>query len=420
MTKKITYNILAIVQGDPNVNAGARLRIYNWANDLHNYRKDIRVTLIVKPKKPDELRKKIISWANDSSVSTIKVALVQKNYSIYSIGLLIYLKLKNIAIIQDICDPPIKHFNPSPFTKSFFATQYLGFVTRYLVDGIVTSSSALKRSFDSSNTYVRYIPDCIDNYPAIFQDNPKINDIRNKKITRLNLLWFGGAARRDSDAGIEELYSAIGILNEISQHVEVHLTICTVLQKEHYDKFKTFKDTLLSTTITYIEWSLKSQSQCLNNCDFCFLPRLQSLSTFYKSPNRVILAKLHGKESITNFVTSEDYSNAGMINAGAFIDQMKSGNLYIKSRQTVQDSVPENWRKDSIIESWTQFIDEIAILSSKSSKKPRLNLSKYLLWATYYLIVAMPKLYELKIFLRKIYRRIKYKIQGGPVDLSKE
>ena len=54
MTKKSTYNILAIVQGDPNVNAGARLRIYNWANDLHNYRKDIRVTLIVKPKKPDE------------------------------------------------------------------------------------------------------------------------------------------------------------------------------------------------------------------------------------------------------------------------------------------------------------------------------------------------------------------------------
>ena len=41
MTKKSTYNILAIVQGDPNVNAGARLRIYNWANDLHNYRKDI-------------------------------------------------------------------------------------------------------------------------------------------------------------------------------------------------------------------------------------------------------------------------------------------------------------------------------------------------------------------------------------------
>ena len=420
MTKKSTYNILAIVQGNPNVNAGARLRIYNWANDLHNYRKDIRVTLIVKPKKPDELRKKIISWANNSSVSTIKVALIQKNYSIYSIGLLIYLKLKNIPIIQDICDPPIKHFNPSPFTKSFFATQYLGFVTRYLVDGIVTSSSALKRSFDSSNTYVRYIPDCIDNYPAIFQDNTKINDIRNKKITRLNLLWFGGAARRDSDAGIEELYSAIGILNEISQHVEVHLTICTVLQKEHYDKFKTFKDRLLSTTITYIEWSLKSQSQCLNNCDFCFLPRLQSLSTFYKSPNRVILAKLHGRESITNFITSEDYSNAGMINAGAFIDQIKSGNLYIKSRQTVQDSVPENWRKDSIIESWTQFIDEIAMLSSKSSKKTRLNLSKYLLWATYYLIVAMPKLYELKIFLRKIYRRIKYKIQGGPVDLSKE
>ena len=102
MTKKSTYSILAIVQGDPSVNAGARLRIYNWVNNLHNYRKDIRVTLIVKPKKPDELRKKIISWANHSSASTIKVALVQKNYSIYSIGLLIYLKLKNIAIVQDI------------------------------------------------------------------------------------------------------------------------------------------------------------------------------------------------------------------------------------------------------------------------------------------------------------------------------
>ena len=301
-------------------------------------------------------------------------------------------------------------------SQSLFFTQYLGF-TRYLVDGIVTSSSALKRSFDSSNTYVRYIPDCIDNYPAIFQDNPKINDIRNKKITRLNLLWFGGAARRDSDAGIEELYSAVGILNEISQHVEVHLTICTVLQKEHYDKFKTFKDRLLSTTITYIEWSLKSQSQCLNNCDFCFLPRLQSLSTFYKSPNRVILAKLHGKESITNFITSEDYSNAGMINAGAFIDQMKSGNLYIKSRQTVQDSVPKNWCKDSIIESWIQFINEI-VMSSNSLKKPRLNFSKYFLWTIYYLIVAMPKLYELKIYMRKIYRRIKYKIQA-PMDLQK-
>ena len=419
MTKKSTYNILAIVQGDPSVNAGARLRIYNWVNNLHNYRKDIRVTLIVKPKKPDELRKKIISWANHSSTSTIKVALVQKNYSIYSIGLLIYLKLKNIAIVQDICDPPIKHFNPNPFTKSFFATQYLGFVTKHLVNGIVTSSSALKRSFDTSDTYVKYIPDCIDNYPAIFEDNPKINDIRNKKITRLNLLWFGGAARRDSDAGIEELYSAVEILNEISQHVELHLTICTVLQKEHYGKFKTFKDRLLSTTITYIEWSLTSQSQCLNNCDFCFLPRLQSLSTFYKSPNRVILAKLHGKESITNFITSEDYSNAGMINASAFIDQIKSGNLYIKSRQTVQESVPKNWQKDSIIESWIQFINEV-VMSSKSSTKPRLNLSKYLLWTIYYLIVVIPKLYELKIFLRKIYRRIKYKIQGGPVDLSRE
>ena len=87
MTKKSTYNILAIVQGDPNVNAGARLRIYNWVSGLHNYKKDISVTLIVKPKNPDDLRKKIISWANDSSVSSIKVALVQKNYSIYSIGL---------------------------------------------------------------------------------------------------------------------------------------------------------------------------------------------------------------------------------------------------------------------------------------------------------------------------------------------
>ena len=91
----------------------------------------------------------------------------------------------------------------------------------------------------------------------------------------------------------------------------------------------------------------------------------------------------------------------------------------IKSRQTVQESVPKNWQKDSIIESWIQFINEV-VMSSKSSTKPRLNLSKYLLWTIYYLIVVIPKLYELKIFLRKIYRRIIYKIQGGPVDLSKE
>ena len=415
----LTYDILAIVQGDPNINAGARLRIYNWINDLHSYKKNISVTLIAKSKNPDDLRKQIIDWANNSSQATRKIAIVQKNYSIYSIGLLVYFKINNIAVIQDICDPPIKFFNPKILTKSFFATQYLSFVTKYLVNGIVTSSSALKRSFDNSNTCVKYIPDCIDSYPIKFRDSPKTNDNSNKKITRLNLLWFGGAARRDSDAGIEELYSAVQILNEISQHIELHLTICTILQKEHYDKFKAFKDSLLFTSISYIEWSLRSQSQCLDNCDFCFLPRLQSLSTFYKSPNRVVLAKLHGKESITNLITSEDYSNIGMMNASTLIEQIKSGSLYIKPRQTVQESVPTDWHRDSIIESWMQFIDEI-YTSYKKPSMSRFSFSTCILWATYFLIVGMPKLNVVKTSLRKIYRRIKYKVQGAQADLSKK
>jgi hypothetical protein len=370
LTTTVDYQVLAIVNGDPSSNAGARLRISNWVNSLPK-ESAVQVAVVRRPKLAAELFQLVKNWLHsltDTGLQssdcegTRRVVIMQKAFSLEMVALLLYLRLLDIAVVQDICDPPLKVYNPEPFTKPFVAVFYLSLVCHYLVDAITVSSSVLKRSFSQSSCSVTYIADCIDEhyvgdpaslpvpeyvYPRLSRGEDQLG------LPRLNLLWFGGSARPNSKAGIEELYAYVDHLKPLAENYSISLSICTILTSDALPYFEEWARATRFLEIKYYPWSLAIQEALLQACDFCFLPRIQSLATFYKSPNRVILALRHGRRTISNTISSDDYEELSILTISQLLESPLSSLARCDSSTLV---FPSSWETEAVVNHWLSVI----------------------------------------------------------------
>lgn len=367
----MTIPMLAIVNGDPGLNAGARLRIQNWSAALPSTSK-LRPTIIWRPKRFGELFRLVRDWIKTEatpdpgreSPSIGSVVIIQKAFSLEMVTLLIYLRLIGVTVIQDICDPPIKVFNPQPFSKSFFAVIYLSLISHYLIDHITVSSSVLERSFSANPCGVTYITDCID---PLAEYNPEeilrpalhipALDLSSDHhdLPGLRLLWFGGAARVNSHAGIEELYANQNILSTLGQAYRIHLDICTTLEDDNLDAFRSWASSCGFVSLTYYPWSLTTQAALLKACDFCILPRLQSLGTFYKSPNRVVLAARFDTRTLANTIASDDYEDLNIMLPDELLAAAKGAGLPSRYSEG-RSPFPTTWTTPWICRLWENTI----------------------------------------------------------------
>lgn len=366
--------LLAILNDDPSYNAGARLRIQNWAQ-LVPRDSALQITLAQRPERMLGFFKLVRCWLRKSSAScrpslpseARHILLFQKPLSLEMVALMLYLRLSGVAVIHDVCDPPIKVFNPFPFSKHFLAFCYLVVSSRYLLDGITVSSSVLRRSFSSSVCPVSYIPDCTDaasesrHHPAVvpvsvFRAASTRSGLEHVPRRPLRLLWFGGAARVKSSSGIEELYMAKPFLEKLGHSFELFLDVCTILDDSTMPIFQAWASESDFMIVSYYQWSLAVQEVLLGDCDFCFLPRFNSLATFYKSPNRVILAAAHGRRTISNTIASDDFEGLGVLMASEIVDL--SPNDLLKLRDACPPSLPEVWQAGNIVTKWEKAITD--------------------------------------------------------------
>lgn len=365
MTAAERLHVLAIVNGDPTSNAGARLRVRNWVDALPADA-GLEVRVERRPRLARHLFALVREWRRSlppvhdpgPGRRSNQVVIVQKAFSLEMVALLLHLRLLGIAVIQDICDPPLKVFNPEPFSKPFFAVFYLSLVSHYLVDQITVSSSVLERSFAASASPVTYIPDCIDfetpppaaSLPAPVLSFPCRPDTADHHhLPPLHLLWFGGAARPGTRAGIEELYAATPLLRDLASRHRVCLSVCTILEPDTLPIFQEWATRSHFIAIAYYRWSLPVQERLLNDCDLCFLPRLQSLATFYKSPNRIVLAARHGRRSLSNLIPSEDYAALPLL-LPADLPAAPAGATHPPL------PFPAAWTSPNIVREWRQAI----------------------------------------------------------------
>lgn len=356
-------HVLAIMNGDPSANAGARLRISNWIKVLPADTQLV-VQAVQRPRRIGDLFKLAKGWARGGATRNLRrVVILQKAVSLDMIAFQIYLRLSGCAVIQDICDPPIKTFNPQPFSKPFAGFFWLSFSSRFLVDCITVSSSVLLRSFSSAACSVVYVPDCTDSVLTLSLDTPLVAELEfhaglfsssQDPRPSLRLLWFGGAARVHSHSGIEELFAALPVLENMSSAYRLQLDICTLLDAEGLSSFREWASNASFLSIAYYPWSLRTQSALLAACDFCFLPRLQSLATFYKSPNRVILALTFNRRTISNTIASDDYENLGILMPSQFIRAQRDSSSLSCSEPP--PPLPPGWSPSSICTRWELLI----------------------------------------------------------------
>jgi hypothetical protein len=375
-------HVLAIVNGDPLDNAGARLRIANWVASLPA-KSAPRVSIQIRPKRFQDLFQAVSQWLikssadhRDASSSTSRVVIVQKAFSLEMVALLLWLRLRQVAVVQDVCDPPIKVFNPEPMSKSFFAIFYLSLISRYLVDHLTVSSSVLARSFSDAFVPVTYIPDCIDDrgptgdvVPEPMLHTPvHPSSMGGPSRPELKLLWFGNAARAGSHSGIDELYMATPLLLKLCSRFDVSLDVCTLLEAERFADFQAWIVDMSSLEIAYYPWSLSVQNALLERCHYCFLPRLQSLATFYKSPNRVLLAACHGRRTLSNIIASDDYEDLAVLMpsdlAGA-----PSGFLPDEDRFS-PDQFPLAWSRASLCQQWCHVLHQANVRRHQNDRTP--------------------------------------------------
>ncbi len=380
MSNRDHLNVLAIVNGDPLDNAGARLRIANWVASLPAPNAP-RVSIQIRPKRFKDLFQAVSQWLikssaenRDGSSSTSPVVIVQKAFSLEMVALLLWLRLRQVAVVQDICDPPIKVFNPEPMSKPFFAIFYLSLISRYLVDHLTVSSSVLARSFSDAFVPVTYIPDCIDDREptGVVLPEPMLHTLVHPSSMggpsrpALKLLWFGNAARAGSHTGIDELYMATPVLLKLCSRFEVSLDVCTLLEADRLEAFQTWMADISSLEIAYYPWSLSVQNALLETCHYCFLPRLQSLATFYKSPNRVLLAACHGRRTLSNIIASDDYEDLFVLMpsdlAGA-----PSGFLPDEDRFPL-DQFPRAWSRMRLCQQWCHVLDQANVRRHQNDK----------------------------------------------------
>lgn len=370
MTTSKKLHVLSIVNGDPRINAGARLRVTNWVESLPNESR-LEVCIIRRPRYARKLFRQVQDWLHglprvDTSScegGMTPVVIVQKAFSLDMVALLLYLRLLGVAVVQDVCDPPIKNFNPEPFSKTFFAVFYLSLISHYLVDQITVSSSVLARSFSAAPSPVDYIPDCIDFQsvsssqvspsPLLSYPNPS-PESEMKARPVLHLLWFGGAARPQTYSGIEELYAATDILEKLATRYRVRLSVCTIFESDTLPFFQFWASQSTFLDVDYYEWSLPAQEYLLSACDLCFLPRLQSLATFYKSPNRTVLAAFHGRRTLSNMVPSEDYDGLALLTVADLLPP--SGSTIPSIDRLPALEFPSAWTADVLCREWEKVI----------------------------------------------------------------
>jgi hypothetical protein len=231
------------------------------------------------------------------------------------------------------------------------------------VDHITVSSAVMARSFSAAAAPVTHIPDCIDVQadspqsappePELFYPHHPSAD-EPDRLPSLHLLWYGGAARPGTHAGIEELYAATSILRELASRVRLRLSVCTIFESDTLPIFKEWASRSDFMEISYYSWSLSAQAYLLNACELCFLPRLQSLATFYKSPNRIVLAAHHGRRTLSNLIPSEEVAAlAPLLPADLPAALGAEGPM---ADPPAPPPVPSAWTAASVSDQWRQVI----------------------------------------------------------------
>jgi len=352
-------NIAAIVPSKSNFSAGVRFRITNWFLEYdENY-------LIERPKDLDTFNSKIknIFKNNNKSFSNLFKNNLPKALIIHKTIPSSFLDIiennfgkKNIPIIFDLCDPPFKHYSLSKKEKvALNDFQRILSISNL----VVVSSPSLMRSF-SNEINVKYIPDLIDP-PILINEKITDNDLPNILYSseaisgkeELNLCWFGGAGRKSLRSGIHELIESEKLLVALSNKYIVNLNICSNLTNEQkselVDKCKRNK----VSKIIYNEWSIENVAKSINSCDFCFLPRLNSHVTYYKSPNRLATALSYSKRTITSNISDPEYD---IFNPIKIDENNIPENLHREKKIT---SFPSTWSRESIIQEWNNIFNSL-------------------------------------------------------------
>ncbi len=379
----MTIEVLAIINGEPSVNAGARLRMTNWITALEPT-SPLHVATLQQRQHFWPLFQHLRRWLRltcgqreDEHGNVRRVVIVQKAYSMKIIAILAWVRLAGVAIVQDICDPPIKYFNPRPFSRSFLALFYLSIVSYFFADHITVPTSVLARSFSTAKCGITRIPDCIDaNHSVVGMELPSPDLIFNEvqfnnpiqPLPNLRLLWFGSPARADGHSGIHEIYAALSDFQQLSNHYRLQLDLCTDLREEHLEALKRWSAEADFMTIHYYRWSVPMQSRLLQECDFHFFPRLQSLATFYKSPNRVALAASLNVRTLANMIPSDDYRGMNII---LVEDLIQSPMADPRRLPEGSDPLPRDWTIREICAQWQLTLENVC--SQGRAKNSGLN-----------------------------------------------
>jgi hypothetical protein len=248
-------------------------------------------------------------------------------------------------------------------------------VSHFLVDHMTVSSAVLARSFSAAASPVSHIPDCIDVRPGSPPPEPPEPELsyphrsptgEHERLPPLHLLWYGGAARPGSQAGIEELYAATAVLRDLASRVRLRLSVCTRFEADTMPIFREWASRSDFMEIAYFPWSLPAQEFLLQACDVCFLPRLQSLATFYKSPNRLVLAAHHGRRTLTNLIPSEEVADLAPLLPADLLAALGESASWGDARAAVP--VPATWTVPSIVSQWRQVI---RAAEARCRRKPR-------------------------------------------------
>ena len=351
-------NIAAIVPSKSKFSAGVRFRITNWflQND-ENF-------LIERPKDLDTFNSKVknIFKNQNSSFSNLfkknlpSAVIIHKTIPSKFIDIIENnFGKKKIPIIFDLCDPPFKHYSLS--NKEKIALDDFQRILA-ISNLVIVSSPSLMRSF-SSEINVKYIPDLID--PPVQIDTNSIDDKENilysgevdsdKKV--LNLCWFGGAGKKSLLNGIHELIESQNLILALTNKYAVNLNICSnITNDQRNELIDTCKKNKVSQ-LTYDEWTMENVARAINKCDFCFLPRLNSHVTYYKSPNRLATALSYFRRTIISNISNPEYDIFDPIK----IDENNIPENLLNNKKTT--FFPKSWTKDSITKEWIDTIKNL-------------------------------------------------------------
>lgn len=233
----------------------------------------------------------------------VRLVSIYKRYSIATLGLALCVKMLGISISYDFTDFPFQSIHDFQNVKTLWKC-FLFSVLVSIVDECVVPTHEVGLSI--GRNYVYREDNSAADLSGYYQAKDSIGFIDQDNI--LEVVWIGNKGKRIANSGVyellrakDEIHKAVDWLNTLQTSLKI--TICTAsdLDVRNCINNTLSKDGLM---INIVDWSINSQSSLLTNKLIFYYPTHNSISSFYKSANRIKLSLLHDSYVIAGFRSS--------------------------------------------------------------------------------------------------------------------